>query len=350
MSNVSRIFAPYFPLRSRQPLHPPRTNALRVLVTGGAGFLGSNLCERLLRAGHRVICLDNLQTGRLENIAHLRPHPGFVFLNHDVIEPFEIDGRLERIYNLACPASPPKYQIDPIHTFQTSVIGAMNVLELARSKGARILQASTSEVYGDPEISPQSESYRGQVNTFGPRACYDEGKRAAETLFHDHFHAYGTDIRIMRIFNTYGPRMDPDDGRVVSNFVMQALQDRPITLYGGGLQTRSLCYVDDLLDGMQALMDSDSIGPAPVNLGNPVEFSVAQIALLIREMTGSRSELIHCDLPVDDPRQRRPDISRARNGLGWEPQVELAAGLVPTIAYFRAQIETASTPFEEVLA
>ncbi|MBN2739738.1 MAG: SDR family oxidoreductase [Rhodobacteraceae bacterium] len=334
MTDVPRIFAPYFPVRSKQD----RSKHHRILITGGAGFLGSNLCERLLAAGHRVICLDNLLTGRLENIAHLRTHPNFAFVKHDVIVPFDIDGRLERIYNLACPASPPKYQLDPIHTFQTSVIGAMNVLELARRKGARILQASTSEVYGDPEISPQPESYRGQVNTFGPRACYDEGKRAAETLFHDHFHAHGTDIRIMRIFNTYGPRMDPNDGRVVSNFVMQALQGVPITLYGAGLQTRSLCYVDDLLDGMQALMENNDIGPAPVNLGNPVEFSVAQIAQVVCEMTGSRSKLIHCDLPVDDPRQRRPDITRARTLLNWQPKVDLRTGLVPTIAYFQSQL------------
>jgi UDP-glucuronate decarboxylase len=334
MSDVPRIFAPYFPVRSRQD----RSKQHRILITGGAGFLGSNQCERLLAAGHRGICLDNLLPGRLENIAHLRRHPDFAFVKHDVIVPFEIDGCIERIYNLACPASPPKYQLDPIHTFQTSVIGAMNVLTLARRKGARILQASTSEVYGAPEITPQPESYRGQVNTFGPRACYDEGKRAAETLFHDHYHAYGTDIRIMRIFNTYGPRMDPNDGRVVSNFVMQALQGVPITLYGAGEQTRSLCYVDDLLEGMQALMESDKIGAAPVNLGNPVEFSVAQIAQVICEMTGSKSKLVHCDLPVDDPRQRRPDITRAQSLLHWQPKVDLRAGLVPTIAYFQSQI------------
>ncbi|TMV93629.1 SDR family oxidoreductase [Thioclava sp. BHET1] len=335
MTELPRVFAPSFPLRSIYDRHAPR----RVLVTGGAGFLGSNLCERLLGAGHAVICLDNLLTGRLENIAHLRSNPQFAFIEHDVINPFEIDGRIERIYNLACPASPPKYQRDPIHTFQTSVLGAMNALELARRKNARILQASTSEVYGDPEISPQSESYRGQVNTFGPRACYDEGKRAAETLFHDHFRVYGTDIRIIRIFNTYGPRMDPQDGRVVSNFVTQALQDAPMTLYGKGQQTRSLCYVDDLLDGMEALMESREIGPSPVNIGNPVEFSVAQIAHLVAKMTKTRAQLVHRPLPIDDPQQRRPDITRARTLLGWEPKVKLAQGLEPTIAYFRGQLD-----------
>ncbi|WP_038144471.1 UDP-glucuronic acid decarboxylase family protein [Thioclava atlantica] len=312
-----------------------RRRNLRCLVTGGAGFLGSHLCDRLIEQGHQVICLDNLQTGRRRNIAHLERHPRFSFVEHDVIVPFSHSGPLDRIYNLACPASPPKYQRDPINTFQICILGAFNMLALADRKGARILQASTSEVYGDPDISPQPEEYRGVVNTVGPRSCYDEGKRAAETLFHDYHLTHGTDIRIARIFNTYGPRMAPDDGRVVSNFVTQAISGLPITIYGDGMQTRSLCYVDDLLAGMIALMESETVGPRPVNLGNPGEYTVAAIARIVREICGAQSPIIHKPLPIDDPLQRCPDITRAGVTLGWAPKVALRAGLLPTITYFR---------------
>lgn len=315
-----------------------RGMALRCLVTGGAGFLGSHLSDRLIERGHSVICVDNLQTGRLSNIAHLLGNPAFEYRQHDVIAPLEISGRIDRIYNLACAASPPKYQRDPIHTFQTCVLGILNMLGLAQREGARILQASTSEVYGDPEISPQPESYRGVVNTVGPRSCYDEGKRAAETLMHNFHEARGVDIRIARIFNTYGPRMDPGDGRVVSNFVTQALSDKPITIYGDGMQTRSLCFMDDLIEGLIALMESETVGPEPVNLGNPGEFSVGEIARIVREVCASNSPIIHSERPIDDPHQRCPDIGRAKAALGWEPTTSLAEGLIPTIAYFRSEL------------
>lgn len=313
-----------------------------VLVTGGAGFIGSNLCRRLINAGDRVICIDNLETGRTDNIEGLLPHPDFEFFLHDIVDPFTVSGRIDRIYNLACPGSPPKYQRDPVHTFKTSVIGGENLLRIAESKGARILQSSTSEVYGDPDVSPQSEEYRGLVNTIGPRACYDEGKRAAETLFHDTYEQANVDVRIARIFNTYGPGMDPTDGRVVSNFIMQALLDEPLTVYGDGSQTRSFCYISDMLDGLEALMEGDlSVGTIhdPVNLGNPGEFSILQLADLVLELTGSSSEISYHDLPRDDPRQRRPDITRACELLGWEPEVPLTDGLQATIPYFRRQIE-----------
>ncbi|PCD75544.1 NAD-dependent dehydratase [Pseudothioclava arenosa] len=309
-----------------------------VLVAGGAGFIGSNLCDRLIAQGDRVICIDNLETGRSENIAHLIGHPGFAFFLHDIIEPFQVEGPVERIYNLACPASPPKYQRDPVHTFKTSVLGALNLLELARLKGARILQSSTSEVYGDPDVHSQNEDYRGLVNTVGPRSCYDEGKRAAETLFHDVHERDRVDIRIARIFNTYGPRMDPEDGRVVSNFVVQALSGLPLTIYGDGQQTRSFCYIDDMLDGLTALMETDTAGYDPVNLGNPGEFTMRELAEIVLEMTGAQVPVTYCDLPRDDPHQRCPDITRARRLLGWAPRVPLREGLAPTIAYFRDQI------------
>lgn len=309
-----------------------------ILVTGGAGFIGSNLCDRLIARGDRVICIDNLDTGRSENIAHLLVHPNFAFFLHDIIEPFEIEGRVTQIYNLACPASPPKYQRDPVHTFKTSVLGALHLLELARAKGARILQSSTSEVYGDPDVALQSESYRGLVNTVGPRACYDEGKRAAETLFHDVHHRDRVDIRIARIFNTYGPRMDPEDGRVVSNFVVQALTGQPLTIYGDGMQTRSFCYIEDMLDGLMALMETDTAGFDPVNLGNPGEFTMRELATLVQDLTGSRMPTVFHDLPRDDPRHRCPDITRAQRLLGWSPKVALREGLVPTIAYFRDEV------------
>ncbi|WP_284164372.1 UDP-glucuronic acid decarboxylase family protein [Frigidibacter sp. SD6-1] len=307
-----------------------------VLVAGGAGFVGSHLIDRLLANGHRVICLDNLSTGRLANIAAHAANERFTLIRQDVCDPIQIAGAVDEIFNLACPASPPKYQKDPVHTFRTSVIGAMNLLELARAKGARIFQASTSEVYGDPEVSLQSENYRGNVNTFGPRACYDEGKRAAETLFHDYHHQHGVEIRIARIFNTYGPRMCPDDGRVVSNFVVQALSGRDMTIHGDGSQTRSFCYVDDLVEGILRLMASAV--SEPVNLGNPGEFTMAELAAIVREKTGTTARLVHRPLPTDDPRQRRPDISRARKALGWAPLVALSEGLDRTIAHFAAEL------------
>lgn len=310
----------------------------RILIAGGAGFVGSHLCDRLFAQGHQILCVDNLETGRMANINHLMGDPRFDFRMHDVINPLVVDGPVDEIYNLACAASPPKYQIDPIHTFKTSILGALNLLDLARDKGARILQASTSEVYGDPEISPQPESYRGCVNTVGPRSCYDEGKRGAETLFHDYHDRYGVVTKIARIFNTYGPRMNPDDGRVVSNFVVQALSGRDITIYGTGEQTRSFCYVDDLVTGLIALMATSPERHEPVNLGNPGEFTMNELARIVLEKTQSRSDLVQHDLPVDDPRQRRPDITRAQEWLGWAPKVPLSEGLDPTISYFAAEL------------
>jgi UDP-glucuronate decarboxylase len=304
----------------------------RVLVTGGAGFIGSHLCERLLADGHEVICLDNFFTGRRENVMPLIGNPRFEIMRHDVVEPWLLE--VDRIYHLACPASPVHYQHNPVKTIKTNVLGSLHALGLAKRVRARVLLASTSEVYGDPEVHPQPEEYRGNVNPIGPRSCYDEGKRVAETLFFDYHRQNGVDIRVARIFNTYGPRMAPDDGRVVSNFVVQALRGQPLTVYGDGLQTRSFCYVSDLVEGLVRLMDqTDTVGP--VNLGNPGEFTMTELAALVLELTGSRSELVHKPLPVDDPRQRRPDISRARKYLGWEPKVPLRDGLVPTIESFR---------------
>lgn len=312
-----------------------------VVLAGGAGFIGSNLSRRLLDAGHRVICIDNLETGRQENIAELLPNQNYRFFLHDIIQPFSVSGRVDRIYNLACPASPPKYQKNPVHTFLTSVIGSLNLLELAQSKSARVLQSSTSEVYGDPDVSPQSESYRGLVSTVGPRACYDEGKRAAETLFHEMNGATGVDIRIARIFNTYGPRMDPEDGRVVSNFIVQALKGQELTIYGTGEQTRSFCYIDDMLDGLISQMESETCGVDPINLGNQGEFTINELAELVSEMIPTADGVVHHDLPGDDPRQRRPDITRAKMLLGWEPKVPLRDGLVPTIEYFKSELAQA---------
>ncbi|MCC5987137.1 MAG: SDR family oxidoreductase [Pararhodobacter sp.] len=319
-----------------------------VLVAGGAGFVGARLCQRLLASGASVICVDNLQTGRMANIDPMMEEAMFRFIRHDIIAPLEFSAPVDEIYNLACPASPPKYQLDPVHTFKTSVLGALNLLGLARNKGARILQASTSEIYGDPLCSPQPESYLGNVNPVGPRSCYDEGKRAAETLFHDYGLQHGVSIKIARIFNTYGPGMAPDDGRVVSNFIIQALRGEPITIYGNGSQTRSFCFVDDLLDGLMLLMASPHEVSYPVNLGNETEFTVAELAKLVLAKTGSSSNTIHNALPIDDPRQRRPDIVLARRVLGWRPEVSLDAGLDRTIPWFRAQLAVALPSLEEV--
>ncbi|TPL49650.1 UDP-glucuronic acid decarboxylase family protein [Mesorhizobium sp. B2-4-6] len=308
----------------------------RALVTGGAGFLGSHLCERLLADGYEVIALDNFHTGKRYNLAGIARDASFTLIKHDVIDTLPMDLAVDEIYNLACPASPPHYQADPIHTFKTSVLGAINLLELARRHNAKIFQASTSEVYGDPLVHPQPESYFGNVNTHGPRACYDEGKRSAETLFFDYSRTYGIDIRVARIFNTYGPRMQPDDGRVVSNFIVQALRGEEITVYGSGTQTRSFCYVDDLIEGFVRLMRSPVAPTHPVNLGNPSEFTVMELAEFVLDYTNSRSRIVHRPLPVDDPRQRKPDIAFARQHLGWEPKVSLGEGLAHTAAYFEA--------------
>ena len=304
------------------------------VVTGGAGFLGSHLCTRLVEMGHRVIAVDNLSTGCRANVAHLDETGLFRLIEHDVINPLSIEGPIDAIFNLACPASPPKYQLDPVHTFRTSIDGAHNMLELARRTGARILQASTSEVYGDPEFSPQPETYCGSVNTYGPRACYDEGKRGAETLFYEYNSRFGVDTRIARIFNTYGPRMDAQDGRVVSNFVVQALNGDDITIYGTGRQTRSFCYVDDLIDGLIRLMAIEAQFDGPINLGNPREFTVLDLADLVLRKTGSRSKLRFLDALKDDPKQRRPDITRAHTLLGWQPTISLQDGLDHMIAHF----------------
>lgn len=309
---------------------------MKVLVTGGAGFLGSHLCERLLDAGHEVLCVDNYFTGSRKNISHLLPHPHFEALRHDVTFPLYVE--VDRIFNLACPASPVHYQFDPVQTTKTSVIGAINMLGLAKRVKARILQASTSEVYGDPEVHPQMESYWGRVNPIGIRSCYDEGKRCAETLFFDYQRQHKLDIKIMRIFNTYGPRMHPNDGRVVSNFIVQALQGQDITIYGDGMQTRSFCYVDDLIEGMLRLMDTEPGFAGPVNIGNPGEFTMIELAQQVLELTGSKSKLVFKPLPSDDPRQRQPDISLAKEKLGWEPKVSLAAGLEKTITYFKRSL------------
>lgn len=305
----------------------------KTLVTGGAGFLGSHLCERLLQMGHEVICLDNYFTGDKSNIVHLLPHPYFELIRHDVTTPFFIE--VDEIYNLACPASPVHYQYNPIKTVKTSVMGAIHMLGLAKRIKAKILQASTSEVYGDPEIHPQTENYWGHVNPIGERACYDEGKRCAETLFLNYHVQNQVRIKIVRIFNTYGPRMHPHDGRVVSNFIVQALQGQDITVYGEGNQTRSFCYVDDLIEGMIRMMNTDDGFIGPVNLGNPNEFTILELAQKVIALTGSRSRIVYQPLPADDPRQRQPDISLARKRLAWQPTIELEEGLQKTIDYFR---------------
>ncbi|MCL6678048.1 SDR family oxidoreductase [Sphingomonas sp. RG327] len=306
----------------------------RILVTGGAGFLGSHLCDRLIAAGHEVLCVDNLFTGTRKNIAHLLDNPSFEFMRHDITFPLYVE--VDEIYNLACPASPIHYQHDPIQTTKTSVHGAINMLGLAKRLNARILQASTSEVYGDPNVHPQTEDYWGHVNPIGPRSCYDEGKRCAETLFFDYHRQLGLKIKVARIFNTYGPRMHPNDGRVVSNFIVHALQGIPITLYGDGSQTRSFCYVDDTVDGLVRLMESPDEVTGPINIGNPVEMTIGDLARKIIERTNSASSTEFHDLPADDPTQRQPNISRARDLLGWEPKVTLDDGLEKTIAFFRA--------------
>jgi UDP-glucuronate decarboxylase len=308
----------------------------RVLVTGGAGFLGSHLCERLLADGHDVLCVDNLFTGTKQNIAHLMPNPRFEFLRHDVTFPLYVE--VDEIYNLACPASPIHYQHDPVQTTKTSVHGAINMLGLAKRLRCKILQASTSEVYGDPEVHPQPESYWGRVNPIGKRSCYDEGKRCAETLFFDYYRQHALRIKVARIFNTYGPRMHLSDGRVVSNFIVQALTNRPITIYGDGRQTRSFCYVDDLIDALVRLMDSPNDFTGPINIGNPGEFSILQLAEKVIALTGSQSQLVFEQRPSDDPIQRRPDISLAKAVLGWQPTIGLDQGLEKTIPYFRAQL------------
>ncbi len=304
----------------------------RILVTGGAGFLGSHLCERLLEMGHEVVCVDNFFTGTKQNIVHLLPNPYFELIRHDVTFPLYVE--VDEIYNLACPASPVHYQFDPVQTTKTSVHGAINMLGLAKRIKAKIFQASTSEVYGDPEVHPQQESYWGRVNPIGIRSCYDEGKRCAETLFFDYYRQHAINIKVARIFNTYGHRMHPDDGRVVSNFIVQALKGKAITVYGEGQQTRSFCYVDDLIDGFIKLMDTSDDFTGPVNLGNPNEFTIRQLAELVVEMTGSSSKLIFKPLPQDDPKQRQPDISLAKNILGWQPSIQLEEGLKKTIEYF----------------
>ncbi len=309
----------------------------RILVTGGAGFLGSHLCAALLEAGHEVLCADNFYTGTKDNIAELFGHPYFELMRHDVTFPLYVE--CDEIYNLACPASPVHYQFNPVQTVKTSVHGAINMLGLAKRVRAKILQASTSEVYGDPSVHPQVETYWGNTNPIGLRACYDEGKRCAETLFFDYHRQHQLRIKVARIFNTYGPRMHPNDGRVVSNFIVQALRNEPITLYGDGQQTRSFCYAEDLIRGLIAFMHTADEVIGPINLGNPDEFTIAELAAIVIELTGSRSPLVYKPLPSDDPRQRCPDITRARTELQWEPQVKLRQGLVPTIAYFEAQLK-----------
>jgi len=310
----------------------------RIAVTGGAGFLGSHLCEKLLEQGHEVLCIDNFFTGTKQNIVHLLDYQMFELIRHDVTFPLYLE--VDEIYNLACPASPIHYQFDPVQTTKTSVHGAINMLGLAKRIKAKIFQASTSEVYGDPKVHPQPESYWGHVNPNGIRACYDEGKRCAETLFFDYHRQHGLKIKIARIFNTYGPRMHPNDGRVVSNFIVQALQGQPITVYGEGGQSRSFCFVDDLIDGFVKLMNSNDGFVGPVNLGNPGEFTILELAEKVVAMTGSKSEIVFKELPSDDPRQRKPDITMAKNELGWEPIVKLDDGLIPTIEYFEKLLQS----------
>lgn len=313
------------------------SSSKKILVTGGAGFIGSHLCRRLLADGHKIICVDNFFTGRRANLEDLLPNPNFDVIEHDIINPISVE--VDQIYNLACPASPPHYQFDPIKTTRTSVIGSLNLLEMAKSQGIRILQASTSEVYGDPEVHPQSESYWGHVNPIGIRSCYDEGKRVAETLFFDYHRQHQVDIKVIRIFNTYGPFMNPDDGRVVSNFIVQALQDKDITIYGDGSQTRSFQYVDDLVEGIVRMMQDETGFLGPVNLGNPDEFTIKQLAEKVLEvLPQSKSKIVYQDLPADDPRQRQPDISLAKERLDWRPTIKLETGLKKTIGYFERQL------------
>ena len=313
------------------------SNRKRVLVTGGAGFLGSHLCDRLIGQGHDVICVDNFYSSTKDNVSHLLANPRFELIRHDITFPLHIE--VDEIFNLACPASPVHYQRDPVQTTKTSVHGAINLLDLAKRAGAKILQASTSEVYGDPEIHPQTESYWGRVNPIGIRSCYDEGKRCAETLFFDYHRQYGLEIKVVRIFNTYGPRMHPNDGRVVSNFIVQALRGDDITLYGDGAQTRSFCYVDDLIDGFIRMMDAQLSFVGPVNLGNPCEFKMTELAEKVIKLTGSSSKLKYMPLPKDDPRQRQPDISLAKDVLEWSPEVSLEEGLSCTVDYFREMLK-----------
>lgn len=313
-----------------------RMDRRRVVVTGGAGFIGSHLCEKLLEQGDDVVCVDNLFTGRKDNIRHLMTHPYFEFVRHDIIEPYYIEA--DQIYNLACPASPIHYQYDPIKTGKTSILGALHSLGLAKRCHARVLQASTSEVYGDPEVHPQPEKYRGCVNPIGVRSCYDEGKRMAETLFFDYYRQHGVDIKVVRIFNTYGPRMSYNDGRVVSNFIVQALQGKDITVYGDGSQTRSFCYVDDLVEGMIRMMNSRDDFTGPVNLGNPEEFTMLELAEKVIHMTDSKSKIIYRELPQDDPKQRKPAIELAGSELDWRPAIPLEEGLQRTITYFREKL------------
>jgi UDP-glucuronate decarboxylase len=310
----------------------------KILVTGGAGFLGSHLCDALIKTGHDVLCVDNFFTGNKENVSHLLSNPKFELMRHDVTFPLYVE--VDQIYNLACPASPIHYQYDPVQTTKTSVHGAINMLGLAKRLNARILQASTSEVYGDPEVHPQTEDYWGKVNPIGIRSCYDEGKRCAETLFFDYYRQHQLEIKVMRIFNTYGPRMHPDDGRVVSNFIVQALKNEPITIYGDGSQTRSFCYVDDLIEGMIKLMESDKEITGPINIGNPNEFTMLELAELVLKLTSSQSKIIFKPLPEDDPKQRQPNISLAKAKLDWEPKVQLEDGLKETIAHFRKLLQT----------
>ena len=314
-----------------------RDDGRTALVAGGAGFVGSHLCDELLARGFDVVCVDSLLTGRETNIRPLLNHPGFSFVQQDITEPLKIEARIDRVYNLACPASPPHYQADPVHTMMTSVVGTRNLLDLAATHSARFVQASTSEVYGDPEEHPQRESYWGHVNPTGPRACYDEGKRAAEALCFDLWRAGSVDARVARIFNTYGPRMRADDGRIVSNLIVQAINNEPLTIYGTGEQTRSFCYVSDLVSGLIALMEVDESPEAPVNLGNPGEFTILELAEMVVAETGSGSEIAFRPLPTDDPQRRRPDISRAREVLNWQPLVPLSDGLPATIEWFVAQ-------------
>jgi UDP-glucuronate decarboxylase len=309
---------------------------MRIVVAGGAGFLGSHLVDRLMEDNHQVLVVDNLYTGNKSNLAAHFDNPRFRFMNHDITKPLHVEA--DHIYNLACPASPIHYQRNPVDTIKTSVMGSINLLEVARENNARIFQASTSEVYGDPQVSPQNENYLGNVNPIGIRACYDEGKRASETLFFDYHRQYGIDIKVARIFNTYGPRMDLQDGRVVSNFIVQALSGNPITIYGEGMQTRSFCYVDDLIEGFLMLMNQDNQFTGPLNLGNPREFTMKELAALIIELTGSKSQLVFEPLPQDDPKQRKPDISLAKKVLGWEPEFSLEEGLLKTISEFRNRI------------
>lgn len=308
----------------------------RILITGGAGFIGSHLCEKLLNEGNAIVCLDNFFTGSSVNISHLLENEKFELMQHDITEKYEC--RVDEIYNLACPASPPHYQYDPVKTTKTSVLGALNMLEIAKECNAKIFQASTSEVYGDPEVHPQREDYRGNVNPIGIRSCYDEGKRCAETLMMDYHRQYGTKVRIARIFNTYGPNMHPQDGRVVSNFIVQALQNEDITIYGDGTQTRSFCYVDDLIEGIVALMNNEQGAAGPINLGNPYEQTILEFAQLVIKLTNSNSKIVSMPLPPDDPKQRRPDITNAKNILGWQPRIDIEQGLLKTIEYFEKKV------------